>query len=600
MTGSLRITGSNALFSVGCVGIGTINPGALLDVNKCASTNINVISTNLYQNQGNLMQFCQNTTGGNVVGYIGHAGDSSGDFTIFNGATKRVSISCQGVTTFTCQVCAKSIWFSSNSTGQITFGANDACNPYIVSDSNNALYLGNNNSYKILVPQDGSDMIFRTSPTYGNPCERMRINSNGQAGIGVTPSAWGNTIKALQVASFGSISSTGGIDTQFSNNAYYDGTDWRYIAAQEAANYHMNRDTHVWRYRTSGGAGATITWCEAMRITNSGLLTINDTTASTNYKFAVKGASFLAGTNNKGVYITDTANYASIVGLNKEISSYNAIEIRASGTDYQLYLTTGGNVGIGTGNPIEKFEVCGNWGNIRTYGRGGVRLNNISNNLYYNGSAWVRDNGSYGAQGITFDTDGDLIFETTAATSGDTSPRMTIAGGGDISITCNVSISGNITLNTGANRILRIGSASAYYYDLQSVGDNFEIKEAGTTTRMKIFYPSGVVCFSSTICAPCFATISDYRMKSNLRPIEGLSIIMNTKPYKFDYNYDCSTSFGMIAHELQEAVPEAVFGVKDGEVMQGVDYMKLLPIAIKAIQEQQCKINILESCLGIN
>lgn len=81
---------------------------------------------------------------------------------------------------------------------------------------------------------------------------------------------------------------------------------------------------------------------------------------------------------------------------------------------------------------------------------------------------------------------------------------------------------------------------------------------------------------------------------------------MNTKPYKFDYNYDCAPSFGMIAHELQEIVPEAVFGVKDGEVMQGVDYMKLLPISIKAIQEQQCIINqlrcenyLFKTCLGI-
>jgi hypothetical protein len=62
----------------------------------------------------------------------------------------------------------------------------------------------------------------------------------------------------------------------------------------------------------------------------------------------------------------------------------------------------------------------------------------------------------------------------------------------------------------------------------------------------------------------------------------------------------------MIAHELQDTLPEAVFGYKDGEVMQGVDYMKLLPITIKAIQEQQCTIcsqasmiNTLKTCLGI-
>ena len=63
----------------------------------------------------------------------------------------------------------------------------------------------------------------------------------------------------------------------------------------------------------------------------------------------------------------------------------------------------------------------------------------------------------------------------------------------------------------------------------------------------------------------------------------------------------------MIAHELQDTLPEAVFGQKDGETMQGVDYMKLLPIAIKAIQEQQCiicsqasMINLLKSCIGIS
>jgi hypothetical protein len=139
-------------------------------------------------------------------------------------------------------------------------------------------------------------------------------------------------------------------------------------------------------------------------------------------------------------------------------------------------------------------------------------------------------------------------------------------------------------------------------------GGKFTVMSAGNGSGSDVFTvnASGLSCFAGTVCAPCFATISDYRMKSNIRPIEGLSIIMNTKPYKFEYNYDCSTSFGMIAHELQDTLPEAVFGQKDGEVMQGVDYMKLLPITIKAIQEQQCTIcsqatmiNTLKTCLGI-
>ena len=51
----------------------------------------------------------------------------------------------------------------------------------------------------------------------------------------------------------------------------------------------------------------------------------------------------------------------------------------------------------------------------------------------------------------------------------------------------------------------------------------------------------------------------------------------------------------MIAHELQDTLPEAVFGQKDGETMQGVDYMKLLPIAIKAIQELKAEIDELKN-----
>ena len=111
---------------------------------------------------------------------------------------------------------------------------------------------------------------------------------------------------------------------------------------------------------------------------------------------------------------------------------------------------------------------------------------------------------------------------------------------------------------------------------------------------------SGITCFKATVCAPCFATISDYRMKYDIEPItNGLGLIGQMKTYSFKLNYDCQTSFGMIAHELQEVLPEAVFGQKDGQTMQGVDYMKLLPITIRAIQEQQCTINTLKTCLGI-
>ena len=57
----------------------------------------------------------------------------------------------------------------------------------------------------------------------------------------------------------------------------------------------------------------------------------------------------------------------------------------------------------------------------------------------------------------------------------------------------NLITSGNLTLNIGANRRVRIGSATNYSYDLQTTGDDFQIIEAGTTPRLTIKYPSGNV-----------------------------------------------------------------------------------------------------------
>jgi len=42
---------------------------------------------------------------------------------------------------------------------------------------------------------------------------------------------------------------------------------------------------------------------------------------------------------------------------------------------------------------------------------------------------------------------------------------------------------------------------------------------------------------------------------------------------------------GFLAHELQTVLPYAVHGEKDAEEMQQVDYSKLTPLLVAAIQE---------------
>ena len=56
---------------------------------------------------------------------------------------------------------------------------------------------------------------------------------------------------------------------------------------------------------------------------------------------------------------------------------------------------------------------------------------------------------------------------------------------------------------------------------------------------------------------------------------------------------------GFIAHELQEHVPTAVNGEKDGEIMQSVNYSELIPILVKEIQDLKKEVKSLKSEISI-
>lgn len=94
-----------------------------------------------------------------------------------------------------------------------------------------------------------------------------------------------------------------------------------------------------------------------------------------------------------------------------------------------------------------------------------------------------------------------------------------------------------------------------------------------------------------------YNTSSDYRLKTDFKDFNGLDLINKVKTYDYSWKRDGSRMYGVIAHELQEVLPYAVSGKKDamgadGKIIpQSVDYSKLTPILVKAIQEQEKKIN---------
>ena len=83
-------------------------------------------------------------------------------------------------------------------------------------------------------------------------------------------------------------------------------------------------------------------------------------------------------------------------------------------------------------------------------------------------------------------------------------------------------------------------------------------------------------------------------VKEDLQDFAGIDLIQQMKVYDYKWIDYESRSYGVLAHELQEVLPGAVSGEKDDEEMQGVDYSKVVPVLIKAIQELKAEIELLK------
>jgi hypothetical protein len=132
------------------------------------------------------------------------------------------------------------------------------------------------------------------------------------------------------------------------------------------------------------------------------------------------------------------------------------------------------------------------------------------------------------------------------------------------------------------------------------------ISEATATSRPYISFAraGGVVAsITGTNSAIAYNTTSDYRLKENVAGIKNaLDKIDSLNPIEFNFIVEPQQKVdGFLAHELQEVIPYAVHGSKDetnekGEpVYQGVDYSKVVPLMVAAIQELTARVEALEA-----
>ena len=88
---------------------------------------------------------------------------------------------------------------------------------------------------------------------------------------------------------------------------------------------------------------------------------------------------------------------------------------------------------------------------------------------------------------------------------------------------------------------------------------------------------------------------SDYRIKEEIQELDDTFTVDNLRPVTYNNIKTGQKDIGLIAHELQEIFPFLVTGDKDGEKLQTINYIGLIPLLIKEIKELKSTLSTLST-----
>jgi hypothetical protein len=636
----------------GNVGIGTSSPSSLLNVSASDSTGINVRFDITNTQSGSLLSFLSSGTTFSAAGWpaISDAGiirsgvSSSGGLVLTTAgstapiifspeSTERMRLDATGRlgigTTSPSQrlhVAAGTI-LSSNTAGTIatvsiagngsTVGTSDfalqqgtSSEAYVYNRANSFLVLGTNNTERMRINAAGdvgirtasfstlassgrglleingtsdSAMGFKAGDTlygylytsstefrianitanplifYTNNTERMRIDSSGRVGIAATSMSY-----HLEVGN-------GTADTRFvanPNNAYA-------IGVKNGAN-----NIGGWIGSPSGGvlSFSANDGTERMRIDASGNLLIGRTSQSTGDWFVTAQGGYTATSQDNSVR-SQLFAWTGLAGTGTFTN--HDFTFRTNNTE-KMRITSGGNVGIGTSSPDNNAGYIA----LSITGSTGGQIYWRSTGSSVSAYAGADSTGGY----IATLSDHALIFRTNNTERG----RFTNQGA--------FMVGTNIAVNSTdlVHKIGDVASGTAYArLMMQERGGNWISFNDGAGTHYGTIVRSG--------SGVSYGSNSDYRLKENIVPMTGaLNKVAQLKPCTYTWKSTGEAGQGFIAHELQEVIPDAVSGEKDGinpetdtPAYQTVDTSFLVATLTAAIQEQQAIIESLKSRIEI-
>jgi hypothetical protein len=352
--------------------------------------------------------------------------------------------------------------------------------------------------------------------------------------------------------------------------------------------------------------GYDVSWFMGTPYTNGDFFCINRQHSTTSFDTAAayignaNTDNFFSITNTGkvGIGTTSPSSKLSISGLQAAIditrgtagdskwefsSDSTALYFSETSTGTPAYMMTiketTGNVGIGTTGPAGKVQIVNN-----SQSTAALTVCNELNG----GSGFVFQRWQYVESTTNFKL--DLVQRVS---SGVVQYAFDMVNGG-------TGYTSVLVLDRGK---VGIGTTSPTY-KLHVISSNnvsiFEDTSGSSGAAFCVFnvpgaFAVGSITRNGTTNSISFNTGSDYRLKEDLQDFNALDLVDNITAYNYKWKNTEQRDYGFVAHELQEVMPNVVTGEKDGEKMQSVDYSKLTPVLLKAIQEQQEIINDLKS-----
>jgi hypothetical protein len=156
-----------------------------------------------------------------------------------------------------------------------------------------------------------------------------------------------------------------------------------------------------------------------------------------------------------------------------------------------------------------------------------------------------------------------------------------------------VAVQGN-----GMDRAVIYGNGKSWFSNTMSLG--------GPPPPVEVICPDAIsehiLIINGTGVINGMFISSDSRFKDNIEPIENTDeIIKKLNPVAYQYktdefkdrNFPAGNTYGFIAQELNEVLPDAVNKERDG--YYSVNYIALIPVLTKAIKDQQTEIEALKA-----